>query len=107
MATEREEGLSWAGDSDNGLIEFDPDAVDPNPAAVSAVVTPAGVNATQRQATLPAIGYGIFVGFYLLYVVGWALFVFAHPVAHLRPLLLSHVIGLVFGCCGWRSEPWC
>ncbi|MGB3414886.1 MAG: hypothetical protein WBA28_09245 [Microbacteriaceae bacterium] len=82
---EDHEALSWAGDAESGLAEFDPDAVQPAETTIPAIQTEPVVQKPLSAALL--VSYGIFGGIYLLYLVGWTIFINTHEVVHTGELL--------------------
>lgn len=80
MDNEAEEALSWAGDDDSSLLTAE--------LAESQQAKPRGeeqVEAAERLSTFWPVLYGVFMGVFLLYLVGWAIFIFNNPVFHLVP----------------------
>lgn len=80
MDNEADEALSWAGDDDSSLLTAELADTQQSQQQVEAQD-----DNSERPSTLWPVLYGIFMGVFLLYLVGWAIFIFNNPVFHLVP----------------------
>lgn len=74
------EALGWAGDDPDDARTRIKDAPTSSHDNVTGD-TPVRDLPKAQSSAWPVV-YGIFAGFYSLYVVGWALYIFNHPVPH-------------------------